>query len=56
MRQHAWVNSTLGHGDMMCRHCFITNREAEAIGTLELCDYQPLERTPKEGPPNEPDM
>ena len=35
--QHEWVRSTHGHGDAMCRHCLITNREAAAIGLLNEC-------------------
>lgn len=35
--QHAWVPSTLGHGETMCSRCFVTNREAAAIGML-VCD------------------
>ncbi len=36
--QHDWVPSTLGHGDVMCRHCFMTNREAAALGALNECE------------------
>lgn len=35
--RHDWGPSTLGHGDAMCKRCFITNREAAAIGKY-LCD------------------
>lgn len=35
--QHDWIRSTLGHGETMCSRCFVTNREAAAIGMLE-CD------------------
>lgn len=35
--QHDWIPSTLGHGDTMCRRCFVTNLEAAAIGITE-CD------------------
>lgn len=38
---HDWVKSTLGHGETMCRNCFITNREAAALGCLEVCDVPP---------------
>ena len=37
-RSHKWVTSRLGHGELMCSKCMITNREAEAIGLLDLCD------------------
>jgi hypothetical protein len=39
MTQHDWVKSTLGHGETMCRRCYITNREAAALGCLNHCDY-----------------
>ena len=35
--QHDWIASTLGHGEQMCRRCFITNREADALGAF-TCD------------------
>ena len=38
--QHNWIDSTLGHGESMCSRCFITNREASAIGAHE-CDAPP---------------
>lgn len=38
--QHDWIPSTLGHGETMCRRCFVTNREAAAIGMTE-CDAPP---------------
>jgi hypothetical protein len=34
---HDWVRSTLGHGETMCRRCFITNREAAVLGELNHC-------------------
>lgn len=37
MMQHTWIPSTLGHGETMCAKCFVTNREAVAIGMVE-CD------------------
>lgn len=37
MSRHAWVPSTLGHAETMCRHCLVTNREAAVIGTLNKC-------------------
>lgn len=41
--QHDWVPSTLGHGETMCRRCFVTNREAAVLGTLNYCDVPPKE-------------
>jgi hypothetical protein len=38
--QHEWIKSTLGHGETMCSRCFVTNREAAAIGMAE-CDVPP---------------
>jgi hypothetical protein len=38
MSQHDWITSTLGHGETMCRKCFITNREAAVLGLLNDCD------------------
>jgi hypothetical protein len=38
--QHDWIKSTLGHGETMCSRCFVTNREAAAIGMVE-CGVQP---------------
>lgn len=35
---HEWVKSTLGHGEIMCRRCCITNREAAVLGLLNDCD------------------
>ncbi len=37
MGEHIWVRSTLGHGDQMCSRCKITNREAAALGELNVC-------------------
>jgi hypothetical protein len=37
-RLHEWVLSTLGHGEVMCRRCLITNREAAVLGRLNRCD------------------
>jgi hypothetical protein len=36
--QHQWISSTLGHGETMCARCFITNREAAALGISDACD------------------
>lgn len=38
---HDWTDSKLGHGEAMCRRCFITNREAAALGCLTSCDVPP---------------
>lgn len=38
--QHDWIKSTLGHGDLMCRRCFVTSLEAAAIGMTE-CEPPP---------------
>ncbi len=35
---HDWVPSKLGHGETMCARCFVTNREAAALGIANLCD------------------
>lgn len=35
---HDWIKSTLGHGNTMCRCCFITDLEAAAIGVSDSCD------------------
>ena len=37
-QQHDWTKSTLGHGETMCRNCFVTNREASVLGCLDTCD------------------
>lgn len=39
--QHDWIPSTLGHGETMCRRCFVTNREAVALGISNTCDVPP---------------
>lgn len=39
--QHDWTKSTLGHGETMCRRCFITNREAAVLGLTDTCDAPP---------------
>src|SRR6185437_12376997 len=39
--QHDWIKSTLGHGETMCSRCFITNREAAALGVSGACDVPP---------------
>lgn len=38
MMQHDWIPSTLGHGETMCSACFVTNREAAALGITNQCD------------------
>jgi len=40
--QHDWAKSTLGHGEAMCRNCFMTNREAAVLGLLNVCEAAPL--------------
>jgi len=37
MMMHNWIKSTLGHGEVMCSRCYITNREAAVLGTLNTC-------------------
>ena len=39
--QHDWKPSTLGHGDVMCSRCFVTNLEAAALGISNTCDVPP---------------
>lgn len=51
--QHAWIPSTLGHGETMCRRCFVTNREAAAVGMTE-CDVP--EPAPASSNDNEPQV
>lgn len=46
MSAHDWIPSTLGHGETMCRKCFITNREAAVLGLLNHCD------APEKGAPD----
>lgn len=41
-RSHDWIKSTLGHGETMCRNCSITNREADVLGCLDVCDAAPV--------------
>ena len=38
MAEHEWVPSTLGHGEMQCKHCLMTNREAWVLGTECSCN------------------
>ena len=38
MKKHNWVPSTLGHGETMCRDCWMTNREAAALRCTEVCE------------------
>lgn len=37
MSRHKWIKSTLGHGELMCAKCGITNREAAALRCMEEC-------------------
>lgn len=39
--QHDWRPSKLGHGDVMCSRCFVTNLEAAALGISDTCDVPP---------------
>lgn len=39
--QHDWIKSTLGHGNTMCRRCWVTDMEAAAIGMAECDPPQP---------------
>lgn len=49
--KHAWVRSTLGHGEQMCSTCFITDREAAALGKSLDCDGEPAQlKTPTREP------
>lgn len=50
-RPHNWISSTLGHGETMCSRCFVTNREAAALGISNACDVMP----PAAKPANEND-
>lgn len=36
--QHVWVASPLGHGNLMCKNCKMTNREAIALGMFDVCE------------------
>lgn len=48
--KHDWIPSTLGHGETMCSRCFITNREADAIGQF-LCDAPVIATNDNEAKP-----
>lgn len=52
--QHDWIKSTLGHGNTMCRRCFVTDLEAAAIGMTE-CDAPPPKAANANEPAQEPD-
>lgn len=41
MAQHDWVPSMLGHGEIMCRRCFGTNRELAVLGEMDHCTVPP---------------
>lgn len=43
---HDWIPSTLGHSETMCRRCFVTNREAAALGIQYACDVPGPEPKP----------
>lgn len=49
--KHDWTVSQIGHGELMCRRCFATNREAAALGLVE-CDA-PSPPPPKPANENE---
>jgi hypothetical protein len=34
---HEWVESQLGHGDLMCKRCMITSAEARVLGLVNDC-------------------
>lgn len=38
MALHSWVKSTLGHGNLMCTRCKITDVEAQVLGKMQDCD------------------
>ncbi len=40
--EHDFVPSTLGHGTVMCRRCYATEKELEALGKLAQCDGDPV--------------
>lgn len=44
--QHDWIKSTLGHGNAMCRRCFVTDMEAGALGITNSCDVPPPSPAP----------
>lgn len=51
MTEHNWVKFTYGHGETMCTHCHMTNREAAALGLLNECEHAPaLEPLPTPAP------
>ena len=47
-KQHEWIPSTLGHGTLMCKQCLMTDREAAALGALNVCNGF-WEKDPKTG-------
>lgn len=51
MSQHDWIPSRLGHGETMCRRCFITNREAAALGEMH-CSIPPKNSEAQDTPPS----
>lgn len=46
--RHSWIDSPLGHGESMCSRCFITNREAAALGEHECNVPQPAPKAANE--------
>lgn len=47
--QHEWIPSRLGHGEVMCKYCFITNREAAVLGILNWCVGRKLQKESTKG-------
>lgn len=41
--KHDWIPSTLGHGELMCARCKMTNREAVALRKLNRCEEKRTE-------------
>lgn len=41
---HNWIASTVGHGEKQCSNCRITNREADAIGSMQCANYSQAEQ------------
>lgn len=46
---HTWTISKLGHGETMCVRCFMTNREAAALGMAMKCEPIKDDGEPKPG-------
>lgn len=39
---HDWIPSMLGHGNTMCRRCYMTDMEAIALRCQYVCDVSPI--------------